>query len=109
MPFPPNTFDTVKDALLFQPRDFLAEPTMNIVNDEDDSYWDAYGADDSDNPALLTVTKYKSQVGTEDAYWAQYAEVHGQYSTCSFLSLCNSRSRFWGLYSPVPTPSETKA
>lgn len=108
MPFPPNTFDTVKDALFFQPHSFLAEPTMNIVNDEDDSYWDAYGGDDSDNPAPLTVTKDKSQGGTEDAYWAQYAEVHGQYSTFS-LFLCNSRSRFWRLYPSVPAPSETKA
>jgi hypothetical protein len=79
MPFPPNTFDSVHDALPFQPHDFLAEPIMNIVNDDtDDSYWDAYGhGGDDDDPAFLTVTKDDSQAGTEDAYWSQYAEVQG--------------------------------
>ncbi|KAG5648015.1 hypothetical protein DXG03_007049 [Asterophora parasitica] len=77
MPFPPNSYRSVNDAIIYEPHDFLPEPPIvSVDDDERDSYWDAYGLSDDDQPALVKP-KSEFEAGSEDAYWAQYSSVHG--------------------------------
>lgn len=83
MPFPPNSFDNIDDVW---------GEAIHIVQEakEEDAYWDAYGHDDHDE-VHLDATRAKHDHGNnEDAYWAQYANVHGMsYSATYQLSLTN--------------------
>ncbi|GLB36179.1 hypothetical protein LshimejAT787_0304670 [Lyophyllum shimeji] len=78
MPFPLNTHESISDAVVLKPYEFLEEPPIAVVEDDErDTYWDAYGLSDEhdDHPGF---TKAKAdEAGTEDAYWAQYSAVHG--------------------------------
>lgn len=77
MPFPPSTFESLQDVMLYE---FLDEPPLVVVRDEEDSYWDSYDqADDPSDQPSLRLAKAESHVNAEDAYWAQYSSVHGLY------------------------------
>ena len=43
--------------------------------DDDDAYWNAYGTEDRScrGPASASV----KEMGSEDAYWAQYSAIQG--------------------------------
>ncbi|RDB29473.1 hypothetical protein Hypma_015493 [Hypsizygus marmoreus] len=78
MPFPPNTFESLQDLMLFEPHDFLDEPPIAVVGDDNsDSYWDSYGQSDTEDRVVSDPNKGDIQAGSEDAYWAQYSVVHG--------------------------------
>ncbi|KAF5367233.1 hypothetical protein D9615_010670 [Tricholomella constricta] len=81
MPFPTNSYESVKDIVVYEPHDFLVEPPMAPVDDvERDSYWDAYGLSESDDlqdQSGFNKPNVDLEAGTEDAYWAQYSAVHG--------------------------------
>ncbi|KAL0951150.1 hypothetical protein HGRIS_007884 [Hohenbuehelia grisea] len=83
MPFPPGSHPDLamspSDHLLHPASadDFLQEPTMVMEDDGgDDAYWNACGEDDEQesDPA---ASKSDVPVDPEEAYWAQYAAVHG--------------------------------
>ena len=86
MPFPPNSYPSLDDAMT--PDNFLPEqhPTINVPDHNDHSYWDSYGQDDV---ADLSGTRLDPDPSSEDAYWAQYSNVQGLYSTTTphFISL----------------------
>ncbi|KAG6902875.1 hypothetical protein C0995_010044 [Termitomyces sp. Mi166 len=74
MPFPPDSYHSVRDILPYRPHD---DPAI-VDGDEHDPYWDAYGqSDDSDDQEVVTKSNAESEQDTEDAYWAQYSTVHG--------------------------------
>ena len=80
MPFPANSYPSLTDAMaLRSPEDFLPEqhPTNNVADDEDLSYWDAYGRGEVSH--LISKTSLDSEPSSEDAYWAQYTTVQGSY------------------------------
>ncbi|KAF9459918.1 hypothetical protein BDZ94DRAFT_1267207 [Collybia nuda] len=78
MPFPSKNFDTAPGALFLPPH---MATTLNVISDEDgddDSYWNGYDVGDPENSSSCIGMKSDDLLGnTEDAYWAQYAEVHG--------------------------------
>ncbi|KAG5634803.1 hypothetical protein H0H81_000714 [Sphagnurus paluster] len=79
MPFPQDSYDSLNDAIIYEPHDFLDEPPLAAIDDDErDSYWDAYGLsdDDLDHPSSKN-SKEAGEQETEDAYWAQYSAVHG--------------------------------
>jgi len=80
MPFPSNTYTEFSDAFAaYSPNDFLPEPTSPaaIAEDDDDSYWNAYGkGDDLDQPQVSRPAQ-DANANSEDAYWAQYSSVQG--------------------------------
>lgn len=99
MPFPPKTFDSPQEATRTEfsappisspsaahpPSGFVPNPyhePSNADEDEDDSYWDAYGRstsdDENENPHSSSNTNTHKETD-EDAYWAQYASVHGMF------------------------------
>ncbi|KAG6813268.1 hypothetical protein H0H92_012682 [Tricholoma furcatifolium] len=72
MPFPPNSYDSVEDPMLFKSH------TDDPANDQErDSYWDAYGLSDETDDETGVKSKQDTAPPTEDAYWAQYSTVHG--------------------------------
>jgi hypothetical protein len=78
MPFPANSYPSLTDAMsLRSPDDFLPEqhPTNYVADDDDFSYWDAYGQSDH-----ISKTSLNPEPSSEDAYWAQYSPVQGSYS-----------------------------
>ncbi|KAF8078593.1 hypothetical protein FPV67DRAFT_1663309 [Lyophyllum atratum] len=78
MPFPPNSYESINNVVVYKPHDFLDEPVAVVQDDERDSYWDAYGlSDDVDDQSGFSRPKVDFEAGTEDAYWAQYSDVHG--------------------------------
>ena len=79
MPFPPNSYSSLDDALYaFSPDDFLPEqnPSYAVKEEDDDSYWDAYGQDD-DSDRHRSSGLLDPNTSSEDAYWAQYSNVQG--------------------------------
>ncbi|KAJ8084053.1 hypothetical protein AAF712_000934 [Marasmius tenuissimus] len=71
MPFPPHSFEAPEaiSAPAIQV-DHAHEPAA-----DDDSYWDSYGNEGATrSPGFLSHSNGES---SEDAYWAQYASVHG--------------------------------
>ncbi|PPQ64376.1 hypothetical protein CVT26_002083 [Gymnopilus dilepis] len=79
MPFPPNTYSSLDDALsAFSPDDFLPEqnPSYAVKEEDDDSYWDAYGQDD-DSDRHRSSGLLDPNTSSEDAYWAQYSNIQG--------------------------------
>ena len=72
MPFPPHSFES--PGAISTPAiqvDHAHEPSG-----DDDSYWDTYGNEGSNrSPGFLN---HSNGEASEDAYWAQYASVHGQ-------------------------------
>ncbi|KAF9015220.1 hypothetical protein BDQ17DRAFT_1268860, partial [Cyathus striatus] len=92
MPFPPNSHPSLENVLemFHSPGDFLQEtpysftqPQVSSSLDSDDgdgpSYWDAYGATDHDlhDGDSFAAPIKDTPSDSEDAYWAQYASVHG--------------------------------
>ena len=92
MPFPQGSKATLGEALA-SPEPILGVPTVAAAvpeyspygfneqseSSDDDDYWNAYGADDSDDPSAhngLSASKDIASDG-EDAYWARYASVQG--------------------------------
>ena len=75
MPFPPNSYASLADAMaLRSPDDFL--PEQHIIADDDDlSYWDAYGQGELSHH--ISRTSLDPEPSSEDAYWAQYSTVQG--------------------------------
>ncbi|KAF8168072.1 hypothetical protein B0H34DRAFT_44193 [Crassisporium funariophilum] len=79
MPFPSNSYTNFSDAFAaFSPDDFLPQHnyTVNVAEDDDDSYWDSYGQGEHADHAT-SGRKLDVNPNSEDAYWAQYATVHG--------------------------------
>lgn len=89
MPFPQESKASLNEALA-SPEPALGVPTVAAAvpeygfneqseGSDDDDYWNAYGADDSDDPSAhggLSASKDIASDG-EDAYWARYASVQG--------------------------------
>jgi len=87
LPFPPGSQESLQDVLA----DAVAKSSSPVANlhpklslaggevskNDDDDYWNAYGAQGDDDihpePETLPLTMESS----EDAYWAQYASVQG--------------------------------
>ena len=81
MPFPANSYASLTDAMaLSSPDDFLPEQhsTNNVADDDDLSYWDAYGQAEVSHH--ISRTNLDSEPSSEDAYWAQYTTVQGSHS-----------------------------
>lgn len=88
MPFPPKSHATLEqataesstaDEVLEQP--MAAAFAITADSDNEDDYWNAYGVP-SDCPISDLPprdAKDASSDGTEDAYWAQYSSVHGDF------------------------------
>ena len=82
MPFPANSYPSLTDAItLYSPDDFLPEqhPTNNVADDDDLSYWDAYGQGEVSHH--ISRTSLDPEPSSEDAYWTQYSTVQGSYSS----------------------------
>lgn len=94
MPFPQGSRSTVSpeplhnDPSVSPPRPesiqitYSSESLTNEFNDldDDDDYWNAYGSQDLEDPIFdRALARKDSAGGTEDAYWAQYASVHGEW------------------------------
>ena len=96
MPFPPSSQASLIDVLESKPS--VLQPTapnpvdsynsygFDDSSSDDDDYWNAYGSQDAlDESEKDPVSLSSDAVGTEDAYWAQYASVHGMHCQSSFL------------------------
>ncbi|GBE77913.1 hypothetical protein SCP_0107950 [Sparassis crispa] len=95
MPFPPGSRPALHDVLVPTPptQDALPALTHQVTNhldhsvgaqghdddSGDDDYWNTYGSHDRDSPSsrFASSSSDKDHGGSEDAYWAQYANVHG--------------------------------
>ncbi|KAH9937662.1 uncharacterized protein B0H18DRAFT_1081778 [Fomitopsis serialis] len=103
MPFPPGSRaapqqpDDVKETKYVKPTVPLVPAAAYVADayggegEGDDDYWNAYGSQDdaasfNDDPFMASKD---AEAGTEDAYWARYSSVHGEYRR---------------LYSPFPPP-----
>ena len=87
MPFPPGTQESLQEVLA----DAVAKaswvenpfPKLSLgsdevgKHDEDDEYWNAYGAQGDDNIHHEQESLLLTAGSSEDAYWAQYASVQG--------------------------------
>jgi hypothetical protein len=86
MPFPPGATDsphTVSDFIaddktIDQTPPLIISSDSSTPENDDDAYWDAYGADDGLSSATHKFALDKES-NTEDAYWAQYSSVHGMF------------------------------
>lgn len=91
MPFPPGSLPSLQDVLTeasaktFGDSSPLQQPSygnlFGVIEEEasdDDSYWNAYGAHDDGETPIIHEPKPVAANG-EDAYWAQYASVQGQF------------------------------
>lgn len=99
MPFPPNSQASLMDVLQTKPsihQPAAANPVDSFnsygfdsePSSDDDDYWNAYGSQDAlDESEKDLLSSSSDAVGTEDAYWAQYASVHGKimHSQTSFI------------------------
>lgn len=84
MPFPSTCYESVHDALAHassDPIDSSFVPPMSGVEENDDSYWNMYGQEDSDLENNNRRQPSGSNEVSEDAYWAQYSEVQGMYAS----------------------------
>jgi hypothetical protein len=90
MPFPPGATDSPHPTSNFTMDEQTAHETPPLIlcsdpstdNDDDDAYWNAYGADSGPIRTASNSLSDKDS-GTEDAYWAQYSSVHGMLTrTC---------------------------
>jgi hypothetical protein len=96
MPFPPGSHESLHDAMTDAAADASSGGSAgdelcrasslensfkdNEVNEnDDDAYWNAYGvqADDDRSHEQDGQSKKAAADSGEDAYWAQYATVHG--------------------------------
>ncbi|KAI0361652.1 hypothetical protein OH77DRAFT_1508535 [Trametes cingulata] len=94
MPFPPGSRSALEDVLVPPvPPNPVSLPTLSAAtytrsydhdvpqdDSDDDDYWNAYGATDIGHGLHGSGTapvSAKDNVSSEDAYWAQYASVHG--------------------------------
>ncbi|KIJ68419.1 hypothetical protein HYDPIDRAFT_173149 [Hydnomerulius pinastri MD-312] len=87
MPFPASSFPTLEQAASLTaapetelerrpPLDFVVEADYDNAEDED-SYWEAYGAGDDLNSPLPPRSAIKSaSLDGEDAYWAQFTQAN---------------------------------
>lgn len=92
MPFPQGSKALLSDVLA-TPVPNTITPQSNTVPSEynmdpfgeqnessdDDDYWNAYGANDSDDPVPQNALSASKDISgdSEDAYWARYSSVHG--------------------------------
>ena len=101
MPFPPGSRALLDDVLVPPPApapvviQTRAAPSYfdtDLPEDDEDDYWNAYGSTDIGDSAYSdgVPTSAKDTISSEDAYWAQYASVHGKPSPI------NSRCRSHG-------------
>lgn len=99
MPFPSNLYNSPHDACNPPPNPDPAQRSIpNVTNgkggeagygSDDDDYWDSYGNSNSDdegephesqsNGIPRSMSKISDDAKAEDAYWAQYASVHGTF------------------------------
>ncbi|KAM5535443.1 hypothetical protein V8D89_010965 [Ganoderma adspersum] len=92
MPFPPGSRLALEDVLVppsppnpvsrqpFARPSYLHTYDVGDLHDDsdDDDYWNAYGATDiGDSHYSQGPAAAKDSASSEDAYWAQYASVHG--------------------------------
>ncbi|KAL5534197.1 hypothetical protein ACEPAG_659 [Sanghuangporus baumii] len=103
MPFPPNSHDSPQETLHPEaenstptqshppsgdrlPTSFRSQLHIEQSSDsDDDAYWDSYGRSSSDDEDEGMYNSHRSTVSetddddekAEEAYWAQYASVHG--------------------------------
>lgn len=99
MPFPEGSKPGLSELLFSQmslgssPQSDTSAPAYNPYgfsdqsDDSDDDYWNAYGANDSDEPSPRNpLAASKDADDSEDAYWARYAAVQGmsllKYTQC---------------------------
>ena len=96
MPFPPGSRVALGDVLIPSPPlnpvslQMLSRPSYLHsfeadgihVDSDDDDYWNAYGATDigDSHYGQSAPAAAKDAVSSEDAYWAQYASVHGKFA-----------------------------
>ncbi|PPR06901.1 hypothetical protein CVT24_011591 [Panaeolus cyanescens] len=113
MPIPEPSYSDFQSAYaLYSKEDFLPEQGFTVTvqdDDGDDNYWNAYGqSDDTDQPPISANAKQDSALNSEDAYWAQYSSVQGQF-TLYFLSLQLFNLLFTGSGdSTLPSPRPEK-
>lgn len=108
MPFPPNSHDSPRGALHPEaedptptqshpssadqiPASLRSQPHIDQSDSDDDAYWDSYGRSNSDDedggvydyrPSAISRADDGDEKA-EDAYWAQYASVHGMLRPCA--------------------------
>jgi hypothetical protein len=94
MPFPPGTRPFLDDPAARAASDSNPSPSFGGGQqvkgatgdgDEDDNYWNSYGAEDDSGMILLSSTSKGDVDLSEDAYWARYAAVQGM----SLQHLCS--------------------
>ena len=96
MPFPQGSKASLEQVLASTPAHATSAPRTEAVPEynpygfsdnsdesDDDDYWNAYGAGDSDDPSPQNqLSLAKDAAGdSEDAYWARYATVQGVSAT----------------------------
>jgi len=93
MPFPPSSRSTLEQATAEScTTDEVLEQTGSAAftiaadTDNEDDYWNAYGVPSEDLISALPPRSAKdgSCEGAEDAYWAQYSSVQGDFSSLIF-------------------------
>ncbi|KAI0639377.1 hypothetical protein C8Q77DRAFT_1044898 [Trametes polyzona] len=118
MPFPPGSRSALEDVLVPpappHPVSLSTLPTapstrsydLDIPQDDsdDDDYWNAYGATDIGDSTYgsSAPVSAKDATSSEDAYWAQYASVHGTADSTIPSPIPQGRRK------PLPVPSETE-
>jgi hypothetical protein len=89
MPFPSGSRESLQDVLadavvkssqVENPRPRLSLGGEGVGENDDDAYWNAYGAQGDDDDNREQGFQPPTAASGEDAYWAQYASVQGLYS-----------------------------
>jgi hypothetical protein len=123
MPFPPGTRPFLDDPAARAASDSVSSPTSGVERvkgatsdgeDDDDDYWNSYGAEDDSGIKLSSSTSKGEADVSEDAYWAQYAAVQGMISVTplqpSYLFLSTYCQRYERLDHPISyTQQSTQA
>ncbi|KAF4623943.1 hypothetical protein D9613_001821 [Agrocybe pediades] len=108
MPFPAHSYSSFDDALkAYSPDDFL--PEQNHVfdqkdQDDEDSYWNAYGAGDDDSHQPRSDDYLDNGANSEDAYWAQYSAVQGSGDSTLPSPLPSKKKVLGGPQADTPLP-----
>lgn len=83
MPFPPRSHSTLEQATSMtdegvqQPA--AAVSVIAAASDNEDDYWNAYGVPSEFSTALPPRNAKDGSGDSEDAYWAQYSSVQGNF------------------------------
>jgi len=113
MPFPANSYSSFDDAInAYSHEDFLPEQAHDFLvkeENDDDDYWNAYGAGDDDCRRSSSANYLNADPNSEDAYWAQYSAVQGLSAIFCCLSRCSTYNpRIWRFHFAISLTVQEK-